>query len=139
MSTPDPNPETNPVLLAMYDTVYQSPFVFGRVMKIAAFWGPATEPYQSERREPFLVPEAQEPLRKLHAETFTKWLTLPLKLQKADITVYLNLFDARERPAKLDKLLEVAEQAVPARVILAERQLFLRDLRIVKALVRYDL
>lgn len=61
-----------------------------------------------------------------------------LRSQRADIAVYLNSFDSSDRPTKLRRLLDLAEQSVPPAAIPSERQLFLQDLKIIIALLPHD-
>ena len=74
----------------------------------------------------------------MHAEIFTRWLTLSLQRQQADIKIYLNLSPAADRAAKIKQLIAVAERSMPTGTLTPERQLFVQDLKIVQALFNYD-
>ena len=129
--------EADPIPEALYDAL-QSPSLFGRILRIAAFRTTATDRYDAGHAARFHTPAIEDALRHLHAEVFTRWLALSLQRQQADINIYLNLSPGADRAAKIKQLIAVAERSMPAGAKPTERQLFVQDLKIVQVLFKYD-
>jgi hypothetical protein len=124
---------------ALGDIVLRSPSVLHRVIRIAELRNASGNTYESPLGPGFDPASVSEALRKLHVEMFANWLTLSLKAQKADLTLYLNLVDRRERLGRLRQLIDRAECAIPVGAIQAERELFMQDLKIVCVLLEDEL
>jgi hypothetical protein len=129
----------DPVLEAVNDTVLHSPSLLGRVIDIASHWDQSTQTYGNPLVAGADGAWVDEALRRLHLETFMKWLGLSLKSQKRDLAVYLNLMDRNERPRRLHQLFRDAEYLVPTGAIPEERELFVQDLKIVHALLQDEI
>jgi len=129
--------EADPIPEALYDAL-QSPSLFGRILLIAAFRNTSTDLNNGGHAGRFQTPDIQTALHRLHLETFTKWLTLSLQRQQADIDIYLNRSAAADRASKIKQLAVMGERSIPPGALPPERGLFLQDLRIVQALFNYD-
>ena len=132
-----PGGDVDPIPEALYDAL-QSPSLIGRILLIAAFCNTPTDQNNGGEAGRFQTPDIQNALHRLHLETFTKWLTLSLQRQQADIDIYLNRSAAGDRTSKIKQLAVVGEKSIPLGATPPERGLFLQDLRIVRALFNYD-
>ena len=124
---------------ALGDIVLQSPSLLHRIIRIASLWDAASSTYTNPLGvgfDPILVSET---LGKLHVEAFTKWLSLSLRAQRGDLALYLNFADRGERSNKLKHLLDSARVSMPDGAIPNERNLFLQDLEIIRALIQDEL
>lgn len=128
-----------PILEAFHDIVLHSPSLLGRVIDLASCWNPSTQKYENRLVAGGDGAWVDEALRKLHFETFTNWLALSLRAQKRDAAIYLNLTDRSERPRRLIQLVSSAACSVPTGAIPEERELFLQDLKIVRALLQDEI
>lgn len=114
----------------LHDAVLRSPSLFGRLVGIGLSHREYTR-YSA-------APEKEE-LKKLHLETFTNWLTLSLRSQTGDISIFLNSFSRTERTSKINQLIAIGQELIPPEAMLPERQLFLEDLKVVQNILRYEL
>jgi hypothetical protein len=129
--------EADPIPDALYD-VLQSPSLFGRILLITAIRSSAMDAHDAVDPHRSHTPEIELALERLHLEMFMSWLVLPLQRQKADIGIYLNAGPAADRGAKIQQLAVLGERALPLGSKRPERELFVRGLKIVRALLNYD-
>ena len=120
---------------ALYDAVFGSPSVFGRILLIASLRNSATGRYESGLAANFPDPAVEAALARLHLEVFRSWLMHPVRRQAADISIYLNQCGSA---ADIRQLKAMGERSVPAGAKPMERDLFLKDLKIVHVLLSYD-
>jgi hypothetical protein len=65
-------------------------------------------------------------LRELHANIFSAWTSMSMKLQTADLRIYLARLS--DRRGILDGLPEIGARIVPPNAMDAEKAIFLQDL-----------
>ena len=115
----------------LYDAILQCPSIFGRIVQVAAIRDQMSAANLGEDTSRALA----EALARLHLETFRTWLTYPVRQQAADIRIYFN-----QRKGQVDKQqLMTGERYVPPDAEPMEKQLFLKDLKIVQILISYNL
>lgn len=129
----------DPIPDALYDVLFKSPSLFGRLLKISSCRDASTGRYQQNVASTFRAVEVSDGLGHLHLEIFTKWLNLSLAKQAADIAIYLRAGGAANGRSQLGQLLQIAEQAIPVSAMIPERQLFLHDLSLVKVILEEEL
>ena len=119
----------------LYDAVFGNSSVFGRILLVASFRSPATGRYESGLAADFQTPAVEEALVRLHLEVFRAWLMHPVRRQAADISIYMNQCGG---VTNIRHLVAIGERSVPTGAEQMERELFLKDLKIVQVLLSYD-
>jgi len=135
---PEPPPE--PVVNyseareALADEICRHPSVLGRLVAIASSWDEESSRYRHKLATHFGTEETDRALRRLHQETFIAWLSLPLRQQQADVSVYLGALGIKAEWFDFKKM---GTSCIPKTATLPERDLFLLDLDLIQALLRY--
>jgi hypothetical protein len=120
---------------SLCEELFRSPSILGRIVAIVCLFDEQTGRYRHRLSERFGIEEIDEVLRRLHREVFASWLNLPLRQQQADVAVYLATLGEQGQPMDLEAL---GRRCIPPALIWAERDLFLNDLALIDALLRYD-
>ena len=137
-----PRPQTPPEPVVNYsearealsDEICRNPSVLGRLVAIASYWDEDGGHYRHKLAAHFGTEETDRALRRLHQETFIAWLSLPLRQQQADVAVYLGALGIKAEWFDFNKM---GKSCIPKTATLPERDLFLLDLDLIQALMRY--
>src|SRR5215469_1378691 len=116
---------------AIAEEICRNPSVLGQLVAIASHWDEASSHYQHKLASHFGTEEADRALRRLHQETFIGWLSLPLRQQQADVAVYLGALGIKAECFDFNKM---GKRCIPKTATLPERDLFLLDLDLIRAL-----
>ena len=111
------------------ETLSRIPSVFGRLVYLAATRSSTSDAYE---HDVLTLLHGEGPshraLRRSHAQTFSEWLCLNLREQKADLDLYLSGWSDRSHSAILDWVrLETHLSLLPSSATKAERELYLSD------------
>jgi len=128
---PRSGPEPREVLL---DELSGNPSLLGRLVAIANFRDEGAGTYRHRLADQFGAEEIDGLLRRLHQEAFVAWLSLPLRQQQADVTIYLGALGIKSEWFDFRKM---GKSCLPQTSTLAERDLFLLDLDLIQGLLRY--
>ena len=115
------------------EAVLSHPSLFARLLVLAALWVPVKCCYEHPLSGSCGYLETGETLKAWHLSVFTKWLSLSLRHQKADVSAFLA--GDTERVYALRSL---GEDAIPQAANEGERELFLQNLDIIQALILYE-
>jgi hypothetical protein len=124
-------PSRNPIPDAVYDKVFRSPSIFGRIVLVAALRNPLAGGKDASFPAPYLASTSEQALRDLHLDVFSAWLLHPLRRQMADINIYMN----RSGFTDVRQLAALGERSLPPEADRNDRELFLHDLKIIEVLL----
>ncbi|HEY1241373.1 MAG TPA: hypothetical protein VGF16_12500 [Bryobacteraceae bacterium] len=119
---------------ALLDELSRNPSLLGRLVAIASFRDDHTGMYSHRLAAQFGADETDRLLRRLHHEVFVAWLSLPLRQQQADVSVYLSALGIK---AEWFDFRKMGKSCLPQTATLPERDLFLLDLDLIQGLLRY--
>ena len=119
---------------AITDELSRNPSVLGRLVAIASARDEQSGTYLHKLAANFGSEEMDRALRRLHQEVFVAWLSLPLRQQQADVTIYLGALGIK---AEWFDFRKMGKSCVPPTATLPERDLFLLDLDLIQGLLRY--
>lgn len=119
---------------AIAEDLSRNPSVLGRLVAIAALWDETSRTYRHKLAAQFGSEEMDRTLRRMHQEVFVNWLTLPLRQQQADVSIYLGALGIK---AEWFDFRKMGKSCIPPTATLPERDLFLLDLDLIQGLLRY--
>ncbi len=119
---------------AVTDELSRNPSVLGRLVAIASTRSEQSGTYRHRLGSNYGTEEMDRVLRRLHQEVFIAWLSLPLRQQQADVTIYLGALGIK---AEWFDFRKMGKSCVPPTATLPERDLFLLDLDLIQGLLRY--
>ena len=119
---------------AVTDELSRNPSVLGRLVAIASLRDEQSGTYRHKLAAHYGSEETDRTLRRLHQEIFVTWLSLPLRQQQADVTIYLGALGIK---AEWFDFRKMGKSCVPPSATLPERDLFLLDLDLIQGLLRY--
>jgi len=119
---------------AFTDEISRHPSVLGRLVTVASFWDAESDTYRHKLAVHFGTEETDRALRRLHQEVFIAWLSLPLRQQQADVAIYLGGLGIKAEWFDFKKM---GRSCIPKSATLPERDLFVLDLDLIQALIRY--
>jgi hypothetical protein len=119
---------------AITDELSRHPSVLARLVALASYWDEKTGTYHHKLAAHYGAEEIDRTLRRLHQEVFVAWLTLPLRQQQADVTIYLSALGIK---AEWFDFRKMGKSCLPQTATLPERDLFLLDLDLIQGLTRY--
>src|SRR5579871_5101377 len=86
----------------LWDVIFRSPSVFGRLTAVSELHSPATGRYEHAHAAEYGVEAVDHALRRMHREVFTEWLCFGLEQQEKDLRVWLSWLDGgREESSRL--------------------------------------
>jgi hypothetical protein len=122
------------------NTLQQIPTVYGRMVYLAALRDPNSGHYEHfGLAQHYSEAEAASTLERSHHELFNLWLDLTLEEKKTDLDRYLSDLTAAVE-AIIATWIRIApyRNVMPARVLEADRQLFLADMAMLLELLRRE-
>ena len=119
---------------AISEELSRHPSVLARLVAIAGMWDEQSRTYRHKLAANFGSEEIDRTLRRLHQEVFVTWLTLPLRQQQADVSIYIGSLGIK---AEWFDFRKMGKSCVPQTATLPERDLFLLDLDLIQGLLRY--
>lgn len=119
---------------AVLDELSRHPSLLGRLVAIASFRDESAGTYHHRLAAQFGPEEMDRLLRRLHQEALVAWLSLPLRQQQADVTIYLGALGIK---AEWFDFRKMGKSCLPETATLPERDLFLLDLDLIQGLLRY--
>lgn len=119
---------------ALTDELSRNPSVLGRLVAVAATREEHSGAYHHKLAAHYGTEETDRILRRLHQEIFVAWLSLTLRQQQADVTIYLGSLGIK---AEWFDFRKMGKSCVPPTATLPERDLFLLDLDLIQGLLRY--
>lgn len=126
-----PNSNRNAIPDAVYDKIFRSPSIFGRIVLVAALRDPLPGASEPSFPAPYVALTCEQALRDLHLDVFSAWLLHPLRRQMADINIYMN----RSGFSEVRQLAALGERSLPPEADRNDRDLFLHDLKIIEVLL----
>jgi len=130
-SDPRVSPEARDLVL---DELSRHPSLLARLVAIATLRDEGSGTYRHPLAAQFGNDEMDRILRRLHQDVFIAWLSLPLRQQQADVSIYLG---ARGIKAEWFDFRKMGKSCLPQTATLPERDLFLLDLDLIQGLLRY--
>lgn len=121
---------------ALCDSVLRDPSLFARLQIISSLYNRREDRYEHPLSRSYDQADVDRVLRTLHREIFLAWLGLSIRQQKGDLAIYVR---GRVNPVHVIQELGVGENLVPPNELSPERNLFLQDIAIVRALLFSDL
>lgn len=115
------------------DQLLRHPSLFGRLIYISALCDTEHEGYTYAFTTDVGDALINQVLGSLHYDVFTAWLSLTLRQTLADLSIAIAANP--KRICLLQNLEDSAKPLIPKQALGAERQLFLQDLAVVKALL----
>ena len=115
---------------AIYDRIFRSPSLFGRIVLVASFRNTLAVDEPGSPAQHWAV-AAQDELRDLHLDVFRAWLLHPVRRQAADMNMYLN----QSGRGDLRQLVALGERSMPLEAESEDREMFLHDLKMVQILL----
>ena len=119
---------------AVADDLSRHPSVLARLVALATLWDEESGTYRHKLAAHYGTEEMDRTLRRLHQEVFVTWLSLPLRQQQADVTIYLSSLGIK---AEWFDFRKMGKSCLPQTATLPERDLFLLDLDLIQGLMRY--
>jgi hypothetical protein len=119
---------------AVTDELSRNPSVLGRLVTVASMRNEQSGSYRHKLAANFGTEEMDRTLQRLHQEVFVTWLSLPLRQQQADVTIYLGGLGIK---AEWFDFRKMGKSCLPPTATLPERDLFLLDLDVIQGLLRY--
>lgn len=119
---------------AFSEELERHPSLLARLADIGTHWDEQNGTYRHTLAAHYGAEETDRVLRRLHQEVFVSWLSLPLRQQQADVTIYLRALGNKSEGFDYRK---VGRSCVPRSATPPERDLFFLDLQLVQALRRY--
>ena len=119
---------------AVTDELSRNPSVLGRLVAIASMRDELNGTYHHKLAANFGSEETDRTLQRLHQDIFVTWLSLPLRQQQADVTIYLGALGIK---AEWFDFRKMGKSCLPPSATLPERDLFLLDLDLIQGLLRY--
>jgi hypothetical protein len=119
---------------AISDELSRHPSVLARLVMLASFWDEETGAYSHKLAAHYGTEEMDRTLRRLHQEVFVAWLSLPLRQQQADVSIYISALGIK---AEWFDFRKMGKSCLPRTATLPERDLFLLDLDLIQGLMRY--
>jgi hypothetical protein len=123
----------------LWDKLCRSPSIFGRLVAISGLWNDTDGHYEYPQCRDFGAAVVDRTLREIHLEAFTYWLGFRLAQQERDLSVWLAWTGRSEEEGAriLESMTDRLSALVPPQHLEHERQLFLHDLHIVLARLRW--
>ena len=119
---------------AFTDELCRHPSVLGRLAAIATLWDEEDGRYRHPLAAHYGTEETDRVLRRLHQEIFIAWLSLTLRQQQADVSIYMGGLGIKPEWFDFRKM---GLSCIPQSATLPEKDLFLADLELVQSLQRY--
>ena len=113
----------------LWDAVFRSPSVLGRLIAVAELRDAGTGMYKHALAVEWGTGPVDQTLRRMHFQTFRSWLVLRLEQQECDISVWLAWMERNraDGAVRLRELARCPELLLPGRCLDMERELFLSD------------
>ncbi len=120
----------------LWDAVFVSPSIFGRLLAVAGLHDPSNGRYGHPLANAFGAAQVDFALRRMHREIFEKWQDLDLQRQERDVSIWLSQMGTDgENAGLLRKISGGLQDLLPLRHAEFERQLFLTDFQMLMVLI----
>jgi hypothetical protein len=117
----------------LVETITSSTSIFGRLRAVSALYDRQTSRYEHQLADSFGAMAVDTTLRELHSRIFAQWISMSVKLQTADLRIYLARLSDRKNI--LDGLSEIGARIVPPHAMEAEKAVFLQDLSWIRVIL----
>ena len=114
--------------------ILSSTSIFGRLRAISALYDSKGGCYEHPLASSWGAVAVDTALRELHSSIFGQWIGMSMRLQSADLKIYLARLS--DRKGILDGLPEIAKRLLPPDLIDVERDVFLQDVSWIHVLLR---
>lgn len=122
----------------LWDAVFRSPSIFGRLWEIAALLDSRTGRYTHPSSQLFGAAVVDTTLRAMHQDVFNNWLELHLRQQERDLLIWHNWRKGSDEdlPDLIESIEHRLKDLAPKRSRTHETGLFQRDLTTVLGMLK---
>jgi hypothetical protein len=118
------------------DEISVSTSLFGRLAAASRLWNSLTGCYEHALSACYGAEAVDDALQFLHHEILSSFLSLPLRLQKADLSIYFS--GAPGPRSDIRRLISLGKAVLPVTAMECERQLFLSDLTLIQSALQFE-
>jgi hypothetical protein len=126
-------PSETELVSLLAGTILTSASIFGRLRAVSSSYDRQRDLYEHSLADAFRAEDVDSALRELHANIFNAWISMSMKLQTADLRIYLARLS--DRKSILAGLPEIGARLVPPNATEAEKAVFLQDLSWIRVIL----